>query len=124
MVLFTTFVNGRMCIGGEIVEGKQFVTSQETGRVLPRTGYIGGEIVDLEDCIVAPGFIELQTNGVLGFHFTHFESDQQYGKELENVSKFLVTKGVTGFYVTIPTVERTEYKKVYLPVLMIHLKNT
>jgi len=112
MVLFTTFVNGRICVGGELVEGQQLVTSEETGLILKRTGYIGGDIVDLEDCIVAPGFLELQTNGMLGFHFTHFESEQQYSEELEKTSKFLVSKGVTAFWATVPTVAEAEYKKV------------
>lgn len=115
MVLFTTFVNGRMCIDGELLEGKQLVTSEETGLILKRTGYIGGEIVDLEDAIIAPGYLELQTNGMLGFHFTHFESKPQYSTQLEKVSKFLITKGVTGFWATLPTVAEAEYKKVNIP---------
>ena len=88
------------------------VTSPETGLVLKRTGYIGGEIVDLEDNIVAPGFLELQTNGMLGFHFTNFENTSQYQAELHKVAKYLVTKGVTGFWVTIPTVSDTAFKRV------------
>ncbi len=111
MVLFTTFVNGRICRNGELVED-QFVASEETGEFLKRTGYIGGEAVDLEDGIVAPGYLELQTNGMLGFHFTHFEDENQYSRELKTVSKHLVTKGVTGFWATLPTVEEGQYKKV------------
>lgn len=112
MVLFTTFVNGRICRNGEIVEGDQLVTSEETGMILRRTGYIGGEIVDLEDNIIAPGFLELQTNGMLGFHFTHYENDAKYSKELEKVSEYLMTKGVTGFWATVPTVSKDNYAKV------------
>ena len=112
MVLFTTFVNCRLCVGGEIIEGKQLVASEQTGTFLPRKGYIGGEIVDVEDNIIAPGYLELQTNGMLGFHFTHFENEKQYEKELSKAAKHLVGKGVTGFWATIPTVEPGLYKKV------------
>lgn len=111
MVLFTTFVNGRICRNGELVED-QFVVSEETGEFLKRTGYIGGEAIDLEDAIVAPGYLELQTNGMLGFHFTQFEDKDQYLRELQKVSRHLVTKGVTGFWATIPTVAEGQYKKV------------
>lgn len=112
MVLFTTFVNCRICIDGEIIEGNQLVVSPETGNIIKRKGYIGGDIVDLDDNIIAPGFLELQTNGRLGFHFTDFQSDQQYELELRKVAKHLVTKGVTGFWATVPTVEESVYKKV------------
>lgn len=115
MVLFTTFVNGRICRNGEIVEGDQLVVSEETGKILRRTGYIGGEIIDLEDAIVAPGYLELQTNGLLGFHFTQFEDEQQYSKELEKVSKHLLTSGVTSFWATVPTVSKIDYEKVWDP---------
>lgn len=114
MVLFTTFVNCRLCVDGEIIEGNQLVTSEETGAILKRTGYIGGEIEDVDDNIIAPGFLELQTNGMIGFHFTHFTDDQQYGDDLAKVAKHLVSTGVTGFWATIPTVEEEIYKKVRL----------
>ncbi|KAJ9619149.1 hypothetical protein H2203_008477 [Taxawa tesnikishii (nom. ined.)] len=108
---FTTFMNCRLARGGTLVED-QFVVSDDTGEILYRTGYIGGEAVDLEEAIIAPGFLELQTNGLLGFHFTHFENDQQYQAEIDKVSKYLVTQGVTGFYATIPTVSGDDFKKI------------
>ncbi|KAL1305091.1 hypothetical protein AAFC00_002024 [Neodothiora populina] len=112
---FTTFLNCRLCIGGRLVVD-QFVVSDDTGLILPRTGYIGGEAVDLEEGIIAPGFLELQTNGLLGFHFTHFTDEEQYAAQIDKVAKHMVTQGVTGFYGTIPTVSTEDFKKI-LPSL-------
>lgn len=113
---FTLFTNCRYCLNGELVED-HLVISDDNGTILKRTGYIGGEVVDLEDSIIAPGFLELQTNGVNGFHFTHFENEQQYEKKLEDTAKYYVTQGVTGFWATVPTVAEAEFKKVNMPIL-------
>ena len=88
------------------------VVSDDTGLILPRTGYIGGDAVDLEDGIIAPGFLELQTNGLLGFHFTHFTNEQQYAAEIDKVAKYFVSQGVTGFWGTVPTVSSEDFQKV------------
>ncbi|KAH7061268.1 hypothetical protein B0J12DRAFT_565022 [Macrophomina phaseolina] len=112
---FTLFTNGSYCLGGELVDD-HLVISEETGRILKRTGYIGGEIVDLEGNIVAPGFLELHTNGVNGFHFTHFESEPQYGQKLKETAEYYVSQGVTGFWATIPTVDTQAFHQI-LPSL-------
>jgi N-acetylglucosamine-6-phosphate deacetylase len=109
---FTTFTNCRVCRNGELLEGERFVISEDTGLILESTGFIGGEIVDLEDAIIAPGFLELHTNGVNGFHFTNFEDDKQYAVKLEETAKFYVTQGITSFWATIPTVSAENYQKV------------
>jgi N-acetylglucosamine-6-phosphate deacetylase len=109
---FTTFTNCRVCRNGELIEGERFVISEDTGLILESTGFIGGEIVDLEDAIIAPGFLELHTNGVNGFHFTDFKDEGQYRKKMEETAKFYVTKGVTSFWATIPTVSSENYQKV------------
>jgi len=92
------------------------VVDDDTGRILYRTGYIGGELVDLEEGIIAPGFLELQTNGVNGFHFTHFKEKQAYDAKVEETAKYYMTKGVTGFWATVPTVSKDEFHNI-LPSL-------
>jgi N-acetylglucosamine-6-phosphate deacetylase len=109
---FTTFTNCRICVNGELLDGERFVISHDTGLILESTGFIGGEIVDLNDAIIAPGFLELHTNGVNGFHFTSFENKTQYHDKLEETARFYVTKGITGFWATVPTVSPENYQKV------------
>jgi N-acetylglucosamine-6-phosphate deacetylase len=115
-MLFTTITNCRLCKNGQLTEGERLIFSEDNGEFLQETGYIGGEIIDLDDNIIAPGFLELQTNGVNGFHFTHFESEEQYVRKLEETAKFYLSQGVTGFWVTIPTVAKEIYKKVNSPL--------
>lgn len=69
-------------------------------------------VVDFDGAILAPGFIELQTNGMRGFHFTHFDDEHSYAAKIDDVARYLVTQGVTGFYATIPTVASGKFRKV------------
>ena len=108
---FTLFTNGRYILDGQFVED-HLVVSDETGLILKREGYIGGEVIDLEDSIIAPGFLELHTNGANGFHFTHFEDETSYAKKVDEIAEFYVTQGVTGFWATIPTVKPEEFQRV------------
>lgn len=63
------------------------------------------------DTIVAPGLIELQTNGLCGIHFTTL-TEENHEKSLEKVSLEMAKNGVTAWYATIPTVEETRWKEV------------
>ncbi|KAF1945168.1 Metallo-dependent hydrolase [Clathrospora elynae] len=112
---FTLFTNCRYLLNGELVED-HLVISDETGLILKREGYIGGEAIDLEDSIIAPGFLELHTNGANGFHFTHYEDEKSYAKKIDDIAKYYITQGVTGFWATIPTVKSDEFQRI-LPAL-------
>ncbi|PVI05691.1 carbohydrate esterase family 9 protein [Periconia macrospinosa] len=112
---FTLFTNGRYILDGQLVED-HLVISDETGRILKREGYIGGEAVDLEDNIIAPGFLELHTNGANGFHFTHFKDPDTYRANVDGIARYYATQGVTGFWATIPTVKPEEFQTI-LPSL-------
>ncbi|KAF1963080.1 Metallo-dependent hydrolase [Byssothecium circinans] len=112
---FTLFTNARYILDGALVED-HLVISDETGLILKREGYIGGEAVDLDDNIIAPGFLELHTNGANGFHFTHFEDELSYGEKIDGIARYYATQGVTGFWATIPTVRADEFQKI-LPSL-------
>lgn len=65
---------------------------------------------------MAPGFLELQTNGAYGFHFTHFTDEEAYQANVHELAKRLPEHGVTGFYPTIPTVTKDVFQKA-LPSL-------
>ncbi|KAF2215025.1 carbohydrate esterase family 9 protein [Cercospora zeae-maydis SCOH1-5] len=108
----TTFINARLCRHGVLVANERLVVSSETGTILPNISYEEGDIIDLDEAIIAPGYIELQTNGVKGFHFTNFENETQYAEKLDQAARFLATTGVTGFYPTIPTVPIPHYHEL------------
>ncbi|KAJ4356214.1 uncharacterized protein N0V89_004244 [Didymosphaeria variabile] len=112
---FTLFTNARYVLDGAFV-ADHLVISGDTGMILRRDGYIGGDVVDLDDNIVAPGFLELHTNGANGFHFTHFGDGKSYAQQIDKIARYYATQGVTGFWATIPTVEAHEFQKI-LPAL-------
>ncbi|KAI9697247.1 MAG: hypothetical protein M1836_004811 [Candelina mexicana] len=115
MGMIRAFTNGRLCVNGRLV-ADQLLVSEESGRIVAPSGDVPDEVIDLEGRIISPGFLELQTNGVLGFHFTHHENDEQYSTQLQRVSKYFLSKGVTGFWATVPTVSSTDFNKI-LPSL-------
>ena len=111
---FMTLVNGRFCREGELVEDR-LVISEETGLIVRKTGqgFIGGDAVDLDENIVAPGFLDLQMNGMLGFHFAHHNGDDKtYAQQVDKLANSVVRKGVTGFWATVPTMDGNVFQKV------------
>ncbi|KAL8946613.1 MAG: hypothetical protein Q9222_007016 [Ikaeria aurantiellina] len=41
--------------------------------------------VNLHNTILAPAYLELQSNGALGKHFTHFDNEDEYWRSLERI---------------------------------------
>ncbi|KAK3650911.1 hypothetical protein LTR56_005962 [Elasticomyces elasticus] len=113
----TVFTNVRLCINGQLVSGKALTVSDGIITSIEDASTVDNhEAIDLAGAILSPGFLELQTNGLRGFHFTHFDNETTYSKKLEEVARYLPQTGVTGFYPTIPTVHSDEFKRI-LPSL-------
>lgn len=104
---------------------RNVVVSNETGKIVDGTTSGSDDItVDLGGAIVGPGLIELQTNGMKGFHFTHFEDEQSYAQKVEEVARYLPSTGCTSFYATIPTVSSDDFKKVVIIVCFCCIDNS
>ena len=115
------FTNCRLCISGQLTPSNSvLIASQSSGKILDvlwkkptrMSGTAKAKIVDLDNKILTPGFLELQTNGMRGFHFTHFKEKKEYEANLVEVANYLLSQGVTGFWVTIPTVKATDFQEV------------
>lgn len=108
----TIYTNCRTCRAGKLTAHTDLVVSED-GYIIDRPDDASScDTVDLAGAIVAPGYIELQTNGMRGFHFTHFDDAESYAARVDEIARYLVTQGVTAFYATIPTVPSEEFKKV------------
>lgn len=107
----TRFVNCRACIDGRLVPS-EFTFSREGFILENDDSSQKSEIIDLDNAILAPGFIELQTNGALGFHFAHQKPHAEYKAGVEKLAKYLPSTGVTGFFPTVPTVPSEVFKEV------------
>lgn len=106
-----SFVNCRLCVHGNLVEGP-LSFSRESGLIVPDPGNKTSHHIDLAGGIIAPGFIELHTNGSLGFHFTDHTNAEQYSSSLNKVARHFATQGVTAFLATLPTIPAAEYKRI------------
>jgi N-acetylglucosamine-6-phosphate deacetylase len=115
MASATQFINCRQCINGTLVSSPLITNSN--GLIIPDSPIPENtQIVDLKNAIISPGFIELQINGALGFHFAHYGEPAAYQAGVQKLAKYLPKTGVTGFYPTVPTVPSSEFKEV-LPFL-------
>jgi N-acetylglucosamine-6-phosphate deacetylase len=116
----TTFTNCRLCINGTLRPRCNVTFNDKIVRVseydFPENAN-DTSVIDLKGVIVAPGLIELQTNGVKGFHFTHFQSKEEYEVKLEETARYYATEGVTSFWATIPTVDAATFKRVKYSLL-------
>ena len=103
------FVNCRKCISGTLVSTP--LTIDSNGLIIPNSPLPPNTtVVDLKNSIISPGFLELQTNGALGFHFAHYSSPSPYQQGVTKLAKYLPSTGVTGFYPTIPTVSKEVFQ--------------
>lgn len=110
------FTNCQACVAGELIQ-QDIYFSPESQTISPNYYYRteGVERIDLGGAIVAPGFLELQTNGLQGVHFSQLGQKDDEQKLLQ-VARREVQAGVTAFWATLPTVDETQWK-VILPSL-------
>lgn len=108
------FTNCQLCISGESVQ-QDIYFSPETGLITPNYYYRteGVDRIDLHGLTVAPGFLDLQTNGMLGIHFTQLGDDEKEdGQKLAEVARRQVQSGVTAWWATVPTVAKEKWRQV------------
>jgi N-acetylglucosamine-6-phosphate deacetylase len=108
------FTNCQTCVSGELIP-QDIYFSPEQGIIVPNYYYRteGVNRIDLGGAIVAPGFLELQTNGLRGVHFTQLgDKEDDDEAKLLKVAQSQVQCGVTAFWCTIPTVEEGNWEKV------------
>ena len=105
------FINGQICFHGQALNQTVYVDKQ-TGLIISQPAQMPSDFVDLNGALLAPAYLELQTNGCVGTHFTNFKDPQSYRESLRKVSRHLVRQGVGAFYATLPTVQREVFAKV------------
>ena len=110
------FTNCQTCLNGELIP-QDLYFSPETGLITPNYYYRsdGIEKIDLGGAIVAPGFLDLQTNGLNGVHFTTLGRSgaaQDDAERLIRVAEKQLQCGVTAWWATLPTVEQSRWKEV------------
>jgi N-acetylglucosamine-6-phosphate deacetylase len=110
----TQFINCRQCVNGNLISAS--LTLNEDGLIIQNYPLPETQQVNLKGAIIAPGYLELQINGALGFHFAHYKDPSSYQAGVRKLAKYIPSTGVTGFYPTVPTVSPEVFKQV-LPFL-------
>ena len=85
---------------------------EETGFMVLKPDEMPEDFVDLKEQVLSPAFIELQTNGALGFHFTQYTDGPTHDDNLHAVSRHYLSQGVGSFYITLPTIQGIILEKV------------
>lgn len=105
------FENGLLCRRGKLVQGTLYIDLQ-AGCIIDEPPARPPVVHDMRGQIIAPAFLELQTNGCIGFHFTRFHDPEVYRESLKEVARYLVTTGVGSFWATLPTISVDLFKIV------------
>lgn len=100
------FTNAQLLRHGRLELGELWVSG---GKIIA-PGKNPTQQIDLAGKILAPGFIDLQVNGACGVDLTTAP------EQINTVSKYLATIGVTAFLATVVSSAPEHYRKV-LPIL-------
>ncbi|HEV2833434.1 MAG TPA: N-acetylglucosamine-6-phosphate deacetylase [Hanamia sp.] len=99
--MLTAFINATIFTGKEKVSGKALLIEGDVIKGLEDIESIPADTkrVDCNDCLIAPGFIDLQIYGGGGYLF----SNKPSAIALKSMADGLVATGTTGFFVTLAT---------------------
>jgi N-acetylglucosamine-6-phosphate deacetylase len=117
----TRFTNCRVPEGKQLVDRDVWIDSQ-SGKILNDQAAFYGKklspdsVVDLGGRILAPGFIDVQLNGVQGFDFSVPQSTvEEYKIGLRRANRALARTGVTSYLPTVVSSTPDVYGKVRVP---------
>lgn len=102
------FTNCRVCENGKLVREKDIVFDDASGKILDAQHeffnclHAPEMIIDMQNRIIAPGFMELQINGGdHGFDYSVYEDDESYREGVLGCRRQLLGFGVTSFCPTV-----------------------
>ncbi|KAK2801635.1 hypothetical protein FQN51_005179 [Onygenales sp. PD_10] len=118
----TKFTNCLIPLNNQLVPRDIWVDSS-TGKILdPQQAFYEHKLspdqtLDLGGRILAPGFIDVQLNGAIGFDFSEpRDTKEEYDAGLRDVNRALIRTGVTSYLPTVTSQRAEVYPKV-LPSL-------
>lgn len=114
--MLTRFTNCRLACEGRLVD-KDLVIDSCTGKIVDYQAHfydnrtLPENVVDLQGRILAPGFIDVQLNGAVGFDFSVIPDEMDdYLKGVLEVNQALVKTGVTSYLPTITSQSPVVYQ--------------
>ncbi|CAI5757500.1 unnamed protein product [Candida verbasci] len=125
--MFTKFTNCHLIDNGELYEFTDLYVNQKTNKICskPNNLELITKTIDLDGQLLAPGFLDIQNNGIYGLNFSNLNSDssEEDVSEFKNFYKDAMTKylstGVTGLCPTVTS----NFPEVYPKVLPLYKKS-
>lgn len=122
----TKYTNGFICDDGRLTQGSVYVDNATQKIVTaPTSDAKVTKVVDLHGEILAPGYIDIQNNGIYGVNFSNLTSDasdadtRRFERDYHQAMKQYLTTGVT---LICPTVT-SNFPNVYPKVLPMYHRN-
>lgn len=99
--MISAFINATIYTSKEKLTGKAILVEDDKIKEIIENELIPGnaKIIDCKNCLIAPGFIDIQIYGAGGFLF----SNAPTSTALKSVTESLLSVGTTSFYVTLAT---------------------
>lgn len=124
---FTRFTNCHLIDNGELYEFTDLYVNNATKRIChpPANPELVSEVIDLKQQILAPGFIDIQNNGIYGLNFSNLgeESTAEDVAEFKRFYRDAMAKYLsTGVTATCPTVT-SSFPEVYAKVLPMYKRS-
>jgi N-acetylglucosamine-6-phosphate deacetylase len=108
--------NARLAHGDQLVPEDLWFDPQAGVFVPPPNPAPPASAIDLQDRIVAPGFLDLQINGAYGFDFSDDiagnHAGLSYSERYRDVRRKLITTGTTSFLPTMTSQLPERYHQV------------
>lgn len=118
------FTNCQLCDDGKLSPGDLFVDTSSGKIILRPADSSNVQTIDLKGSILAPGFIDIQNNGIYGLNFSALNSSstasdiKQFAAFYKDCMAKYLTTGVTALCPTITS----NFHDVYQKVLPIYVK--
>lgn len=120
--MLTRLTNCRLAIEGQLY-AKDLIIDSESGKIVDYQAHfydnrsLPDDVIDLQNQILSPGFIDVQLNGAGGFDFSVIPDNvEDYEAGVATVNRILITTGVTSYLPTITSQSPSVYQTA-LPFL-------
>lgn len=124
---YTKFTNCHLIDNGELYEFTDLYIDNNTMKIAnkPRDPHQVTKTIDLHEHFIAPGFIDIQNNGIYGLNFSSLNenSTKEDIKDFQRFYRDAMTKYLsTGVTALCPTVT-SNFPSVYTKVLPLYKKS-
>lgn len=114
MAHLVQITNGRLADGDQLISKSLWFDPEAGVFVSPPNPAPPAQVIDLQNRIVSPGFLDLQINGAYGFDFSEeIAGDVKgYTDRFRHVRRKLITTGTTSFLPTMTSQLPERYHQV------------